>query len=33
VVDALEHLDLSTPKLDPEKRRDLAKARRQLSRA
>ena len=33
VVDALEHLDLSTPKLDAEKRRDLEKARRQLSRS
>ena len=33
VVDALEQLDLSTPKLSAEKRRDLAKARRLLSRA
>jgi len=32
VVDALEHLDLRTPKLDAGKRRDLAKARRQLTR-
>jgi PPK2 family polyphosphate:nucleotide phosphotransferase len=31
VVDALEHLDLSTPKLSADKRRDLAKARRQLA--
>ena len=32
VVDALERLDLSTPKLSAEKRRDLARARRQLDR-
>src|SRR5262249_9009958 len=32
VVDALEHLDLKTPKLDAKKRHDLAKARKQLSR-
>jgi PPK2 family polyphosphate:nucleotide phosphotransferase len=32
IVDALEHLDLSTPKLDAAKRRELAKARRELSR-
>jgi len=32
VVDALERLDLKTPKLDAEKRRDLAKARRLLTR-
>jgi PPK2 family polyphosphate:nucleotide phosphotransferase len=32
VVDALEHLDLALPTLDAEKRRDLAKARRLLTR-
>jgi PPK2 family polyphosphate:nucleotide phosphotransferase len=32
VVDALKRLDLSTPKLDAEKQRDLAKARRLLRR-
>jgi PPK2 family polyphosphate:nucleotide phosphotransferase len=32
VVDALEHLDLSRPKLDADQKRDLAKARKQLSR-
>ena len=32
VVDALEQLDLSNPTLTAEKRRDLAKARRQLTR-
>jgi PPK2 family polyphosphate:nucleotide phosphotransferase len=32
VIDALEHLELRTPKLDADKRRDLAKARRLLSR-
>jgi PPK2 family polyphosphate:nucleotide phosphotransferase len=32
IVDALEHLDLSTPKLDKDRLRDLAKARRELSR-
>jgi PPK2 family polyphosphate:nucleotide phosphotransferase len=32
VVDALEHLDLQTPKLDAGKRRELAKARRELAR-
>ncbi len=30
IADALEHLDLRTPKLDAAKRRDLAKARRML---
>jgi PPK2 family polyphosphate:nucleotide phosphotransferase len=32
VADALEHLDLSSPKITAEKRRDLAKARRELTR-
>jgi PPK2 family polyphosphate:nucleotide phosphotransferase len=32
VIDALEHLDLRTPKLDAAKRRELARAKRQLTR-
>jgi PPK2 family polyphosphate:nucleotide phosphotransferase len=32
VVDALEHLELATPKLDAAKRRELARAKRQLTR-
>jgi polyphosphate kinase 2 (PPK2 family) len=32
VIDALEHLDLSVPKLNKEKKRELAKARRLLNR-